>query len=82
MSGDGKVVFYCGDLVPTSAHLPTPYVMAYDLQPELSMVEKSLVLKMATEESWILFFEHDPAIEACHVVDSDGRFGVGDPVKI
>lgn len=82
VSGDGKVVFYCGDLVPTSAHLPTPYVMAYDLQPELSMVEKSLVLKMAAEESWILFFEHDPAIEACHVVDSDGRFSVGDPVKI
>jgi glyoxylase-like metal-dependent hydrolase (beta-lactamase superfamily II) len=80
LSGDGKVLFYCGDLVPTAAHLPTPYIMAYDLQPVISMVEKSLILKEAAAESWILVFEHDPSVEACHVVESNGRFGKGDPV--
>jgi glyoxylase-like metal-dependent hydrolase (beta-lactamase superfamily II) len=82
VAGDDKTVFYCGDLVPMAAHLPTPYVMAYDLQPELSMVEKSLILKVAVAESWVLFFEHDPHIEACRVVESDGRFSIGDRVDV
>ncbi len=82
VTGDGKTVFYCGDLIPMAAHLPTPYIMAYDLQPELSMVEKSLILKIAAAESWVLFFEHDPNIEACQVVESDGRFSIGDRVDV
>jgi hypothetical protein len=65
-----------------AAHLPIPYVMSYDLQPELSMVEKSLILKMAAAESWVLFLEHDPSIEACHVVESNGRFSIGDRVDV
>ncbi len=82
VTGDGETVFYGGDLVPMVAHLPTPYIMAYDLQPELSMVEKSLILKIAVAESWILFLEHDPKIAACHVVESDGRFSIGDLVDV
>lgn len=82
ISGGGKTLFYCGDLIPTSAHLPTPYVMAYDLQPEISMVEKSLILKLAVEEGWVLFFEHDPDVEACLVIDDGGRFRIGDRVEI
>lgn len=82
VSGGGETLFYCGDLIPTSAHLPTPYVMAYDLQPELSMVEKSLILSMAAAESWTLFFEHDPQVEACHIVENNGRFSVGAHVSV
>ncbi|MDH3215529.1 MAG: MBL fold metallo-hydrolase [Candidatus Krumholzibacteria bacterium] len=74
VSGDGKTLFYGGDLIPMAAHLPTPYVMSYDLQPVVSMVEKSLLLKRAVEESWILFFEHDPRVVACHVTEENGRF--------
>jgi len=82
VSGDGETVFYGGDLVPMAAHLPTPYIMAYDLQPELSMVEKSLILKIAAAESWVLFLEHDPKIAACRVVESDGRFVVGATIDV
>jgi glyoxylase-like metal-dependent hydrolase (beta-lactamase superfamily II) len=82
VSGGGRVLFYCGDLIPTAAHLPTPYVMAYDLQPVLTMVEKSLILKVAAPESWILFFEHDPNVKACHVIDSNGRFGMGEQIDV
>lgn len=82
VTGEGKTLFYCGDLIPTSAHLPTPYVMSYDLQPEISMVEKTLILKIAVEENWILFFEHDPRVEACHVTEEGGRFRAGDPASI
>jgi glyoxylase-like metal-dependent hydrolase (beta-lactamase superfamily II) len=58
---DGQsTLFFCGDLVPLSAHVPIPYVMAYDLQPMVTIEEKRAVLARAVEEEWTLFFEHDP----------------------
>jgi glyoxylase-like metal-dependent hydrolase (beta-lactamase superfamily II) len=65
---DGETtLLYCGDLIPTSSHIPIPYVMAYDLQPLLTMEEKRKLLDRAVEENWILFFEHDPFIDAATV---------------
>lgn len=62
---DGKTtVFYCGDLIPTSSHIPYPYVMSYDLFPLTTIEEKKKILPQAYEENWILFFEHDPNISA------------------
>ena len=82
VSGDGESIFYCGDLIPTSAHLPTPYVMSYDLNPVLAMEEKDRILERASRERWILFFEHDPDVAACRV-DFDGkRFTPGERVAI
>jgi glyoxylase-like metal-dependent hydrolase (beta-lactamase superfamily II) len=82
ISGNGSTLFYCGDLVPLSSHFPTPYVMSYDLQPVVTMVEKALMLRTAAEEDWILFFEHDPQVEACRVSESKGRFSMGETVKL
>lgn len=56
--------------------------MAYDLQPVMSMVEKSLTLKKAADEGWILFFEHDPDTEACTVTETDGRFTMGEVIDL
>jgi glyoxylase-like metal-dependent hydrolase (beta-lactamase superfamily II) len=82
ISGGDVTLFYCGDLVPFASHFPTPYVMAYDLQPVVTMVEKSLMLRTAAEENWILFFEHDPVVEACRITQDDGRFSVAENVSI
>lgn len=57
---DQGTVVYCADLLPSAAHVPLPYVMAYDTRPLLTMEEKAVFLKKATDESWKLFFEHDP----------------------
>ncbi len=51
---------YCCDLIPTTSHIPIPYVMGYDLQPLVTVEEKKKILKTAVEENWKLFFEHDP----------------------
>lgn len=80
-SGDATV-FFCGDLVPTSAHLPIPYVMSYDLQPVVAMEEKQRILDEASRERWILVFEHDSAVSACRVVAERGRYRRGDPVDL
>ena len=71
---DGKnTVFYCGDLIPTSAHLPYPYVMSYDLHPLTTIEEKKKFLHQAFEENWILFFEHDPFTSS--IILGEGKKG-------
>ena len=67
-SGDEALVF-CGDLVPTTAHLRPSWVAAYDLYPLTVIEEKTQLLAQALEERWILFLEHDPVVAACRLKD-------------
>ncbi|GAB4038997.1 MBL fold metallo-hydrolase [Spirosoma gilvum] len=64
---NGRKVAYMADLIPSSGHIPLPYVMSYDVRPLLTMEEKTQVLQKAAAESWILVFEHDPVTEAATV---------------
>jgi len=50
---------YCADLLPSSAHLPLPFVMAYDTRPLVTMTEKADFLNDCVSNNFILFFEHD-----------------------
>ncbi len=63
----GRKLAYCADLMPSVAHLPVPYVMAYDTRPLLSLGEKAAFLDDAMNGNWTLFFEHDPVIECCNL---------------
>jgi len=58
-------ICFVADLIPTSAHIPIPYVMGYDTRPLLSMQEKKEFLDKAMNEDILLFFEHDPVVECC-----------------
>jgi glyoxylase-like metal-dependent hydrolase (beta-lactamase superfamily II) len=60
LSDSSNTFLYCCDLIPTTSHIPIPYVMGYDLQPLVTVEEKKKILKTAVEENWKLFFEHDP----------------------
>ena len=58
---DGEnTVLHCGDLLPTSSHVPIPFVMGYDLQPLVTVSEKLDLYPRAIEGNWKLFYEHDP----------------------
>lgn len=57
-SGNERAI-YLGDVIPTKAHLPLPWIMGYDLEPLVTLESKRKLLKQATEESWTLIFEHD-----------------------
>lgn len=61
----GRTVVYMADLLPSAAHLPLPYVMAYDMFPLKTLQEKKAFLQEALENEYVLFFEHDPKIECC-----------------
>ncbi|UFH56082.1 MBL fold metallo-hydrolase [Spirosoma sp. KNUC1025] len=64
---NGRTVAFMADLIPSSGHVPLPYVMSYDIRPLLTMDEKKNVLQQAADENWILVFEHDPVTEAATV---------------
>ena len=61
----GKTIIYMADLLPSVAHIPVPYVMAYDTRPLETIKEKKSFLTKAQQEDYILFFEHDPETECC-----------------
>ncbi|MEP7252262.1 MAG: MBL fold metallo-hydrolase [Ginsengibacter sp.] len=63
----GKTIIYMADLLPSVAHIPVPYVMAYDTRPLETLKEKKSFLTEAQREDFILFFEHDPTIECCNL---------------
>jgi len=52
-------LIYTADLVPTSAHIPLPYVMGYDNFPLTTLEEKFLYIPKIHNENWLICFEHD-----------------------
>lgn len=67
-----NTIVYMADLIPMAPHIPLPWVMAYDINPVLTVKEKKKFLPKAVDEKWILFFEHDPEHQAC-TVHFDGK---------
>ncbi|MBA2746471.1 MAG: MBL fold metallo-hydrolase [Flavisolibacter sp.] len=65
LSYKGRTIVYMADLLPSAGHIPIPYVMAYDMFPLTTLKEKKSFLQEAFDNNYILFFEHDPALECC-----------------
>ena len=60
-----KTIVFMADLLPSIAHIPLPYVMAYDMFPLTTLQEKKSFLSEALSNNYILFFEHDAKNECC-----------------
>ncbi len=58
----GQTACFLADLVPTSAHLPLPWIMGYDIEPLVTLDTKRAILGRAKEEEWLLVFQHDPVV--------------------
>ncbi len=80
--GDGTHLTYCGDVIPTRAHLRLPWVMAYDQHPLTTIEEKKVLLAQALEDDGILFFEHDPELAACRLREEDGHAAFREAVAL
>ena len=65
ISFKNRTVVFMADLLPSTGHIPLPWVMAYDMFPLTTMEEKKTFLAEAVENNYILFFEHDPLNECC-----------------
>ena len=67
ISYNDQKVIYVADLIPSSFHIPLPWIMSYDVRPLLTMQEKENILQKSVEEKYVLLFEHDPVYEAAVV---------------
>ena len=62
IESDGHVACYLADVCPTSAHVPLPWIMGYDLEPLVTLESKRGLWSRALDEDWLLVFEHDPRV--------------------
>ncbi len=65
-----KTVVFMADLMPSAAHIPMPWIMAYDTRPLQTLKDRERFYSEALAEDYILFFEHDLYHEACTLEDT------------
>lgn len=58
----GDTAIFLGDVVPTHAHLPLPWIMGYDVEPLVTLESKRGLLRRVEQENWLVVFEHDAEI--------------------
>jgi glyoxylase-like metal-dependent hydrolase (beta-lactamase superfamily II) len=56
---NGKTIIYAADMLPTTGHIPLPYVMGYDTRPLLTIDEKAKFLNAAADNGHYLLLGHD-----------------------
>lgn len=58
----GETALFLGDVMPTAAHLPLPWIMGYDLEPLRTLESKRALLAQGESEGWMVIFEHDARV--------------------
>ncbi len=68
---NGKTVVFMADLMPSFAHIPMPWIMAYDTRPLQTLKDRERFYAEALENDYILFFEHDIYNEAGTIQETE-----------
>jgi glyoxylase-like metal-dependent hydrolase (beta-lactamase superfamily II) len=71
LSYKGKKLVFMADLLPSTGHIPLPYVMGYDTRPLITIDEKKRFLDEAAANEYVLFLEHDFSSECCTVEQTE-----------
>ena len=69
-----KEILFIADTIPSHAHIAVPYVMGYDINPLITMQEKEDLLSQASENEWIVFFDHDPIYDCATIQQTEKGF--------
>jgi len=69
----GQTAAFVADLLPTTAHLPEPWILGYDLYPMDTLASKKAFYKEAIEKNALVFFEHDPVVAAGYIREEQGK---------
>lgn len=78
----GRTVVFMADLLPSTGHIPLPYVMGYDMFPLTTLKEKEAFLNEAADNEYILMLEHDPINECCTVMRTEKGVRLKDTFKL
>lgn len=69
----GERACFISDLVPTSAHVPYPWIMAFDLYPMETLASKRRLLPELVRDRVLVIFPHDPSMPCARLVERDGK---------
>lgn len=70
---NGETACFLADVCPTSAHVPPPWIMGYDLEPLVTLESKTALWADAAREDWLVIFEHDPQVPWGRIDLESGR---------
>ncbi|MCE9602086.1 MAG: MBL fold metallo-hydrolase [Gemmatimonadetes bacterium] len=59
IDGGGETAVFLGDVCPTAAHVPLPWIMGYDVEPLRTLESKRSLWADAEAGGWLVVFEHD-----------------------
>lgn len=78
----GQTIVYMADLLPSAAHIPLPYVMAYDMFPLTTLKEKKSFLEEALQHNYLLYLEHDPHQELVTLAATPKGIRAGESIRL
>jgi len=70
----GETAVFWSDLVPMTPHVQFPWIMAFDLYPEQTLMHKKRLIPQAAREGWLCVFHHDPEMPVGKIVEEDGKY--------
>ncbi len=82
LKSDKETLVYLADLMPTSHHLGFPWIMGYDLEPLKTLESKRRLLRIAEDEGWWFFFEHDAEVIMGRLGSDDRGPALADVVRV
>jgi glyoxylase-like metal-dependent hydrolase (beta-lactamase superfamily II) len=81
LSSGGQTALFLSDLVPTTMHLPLPWIMGFDLYPMTTLANKKKWLPQMVRDGWLALFCHDGTIPAARLHEEEGKI-VAEPVVV
>jgi hypothetical protein len=73
---------FMADLLPSTGHVPLPWVMAYDMFPLTTLREKRSFWDEAATGGYVLMLEHDPVNECCMLEKGEKGYGVREVFRL
>jgi len=73
IESEGQRACFISDLVPTRAHLPLPWIMAFDLFPMDTLASKKRLLPQLAEDHVLIVFPHDAEVPWGVLEESEGK---------
>ena len=74
-----ECAYFISDVVPTTAHLPYPWIMSFDLYPMETLASKKRLLPELVQKHAVVVLPHDPNMPWVRLVESEGKV-VAQPV--
>lgn len=82
VSHKNTTLVFAADLLPTAIHVPLPWIMAFDIQPIITLSEREIYFNRAVEEGWFLFLEHDADTEMIQLTRSEDGYKISRKLKL